>query len=258
MAVFAGGIRVIMSERGNQPTSWSTRAKFAATRWSVVLAAAGGNAATDTRRALEQLVRAYWFPLYAYLRRQGQPPAEAEDLVQGFLARLLEKQDLAGVDRDKGRFRSFLLASLKHFLANEQDKARTLKRGGGAVVALDALDAEARYAVEPVDSMTPERLFDRRWALAVLDQVLARLRREYADAGREKLFEAIRGCLAVRRGDLSYAELARPLGLTEGSVKVAVHRMRRRYRDLLREEIAQTVDSPEEIEEEITYLLNCL
>ena len=224
-----------------------------------MLAAGGDNAATDTRRALEELIQAYWFPLYAFLRRQGQASAQAEDLVQGFLLRLLEKKDLARVEREKGKFRSFLLASLKHFLANEYRKGRALKRGGKAsVVALDAMDAEARYAVEPVDDMTPERLFDRRWALAVLDQVLARLRGEYAAAGKGALYETIKDCLTGHREHLPYAELAGSLGMTEGAIKVAVHRMRRRYRDLLRDEIAQTVDSPEQVEGEIAHLLSCL
>ena len=225
----------------------------------MVLAAGGDHVATDTRRALEDLIQAYWFPLYAYIRRQGQPSAQAEDLVQGFLTRLLEKKDLARVDRAKGRFRSFLLASLKHFLANEYDKRRTLKRGGGVlVISLDALDAEARYAIEPSHDMTPDRLFDRRWALAVLDNVLSRLRREYANAGKAALFETIKDCLTPHRGRLSYAQLAQRLGMTQGALKVAVHRMRRRYRDLLRDEIAQTVDSPLQVEEEIAHLLNCL
>jgi len=247
-----------MSSRTKRTSSFGAKAHFAATRWSIVRAAGGDHDATDTRRALEELIQAYWFPLYAFLRRQGQPPAEAEDLVQGFLTRLMEKQDLARVDRAKGRFRSFLLASLKHFLANEYHKKRALKRGGGRVVSLDALDAEARYAVEAAHDMTPDRLFDRRWALAVLDHVLSRLRRQYADAGKAALFETIKDCLTPRRGRLSYARLAEGLGMTHGALRVAVHRMRRRYRDLLRDEIAQTVDSPQQVEEEIAYLLNCL
>ena len=220
-------------------------------------AAGGDDDATGTRRALGELIQAYWFPLYAYVRRQGAPPAQAEDLVQEFLTRLLERKDLARVDRAKGKFRSFLLAAIKHFLSNERERAAALKRGGGApVVALDALDAEARYAIEPADEETPERLFDRRWALAVLDQVLARLRDEYGAAGKGGLYHAIEGCLTGGAAD--YASVARGLKMTEGAVRVAVHRLRRRYRDLLRQEIAQTVDSPEHVEEEISYLLNCL
>jgi RNA polymerase sigma-70 factor (ECF subfamily) len=224
-----------------------------------VLAAGGEHDATATRRALEELIQAYWFPLYAFVRRQGSLAAAAEDLVQGFLTRLLEKDDLSRVDRSKGRFRSFLLAAMKNFMANERARDRALKRGGGVrVLALDSLDAEARYAVEPAEDMTPERLFDRRWALAVLDQVLARLRREFLDAGNGALFEAIKDCLTPDRGKLPYAQLARRLGMTEGALKVAVHRMRRRYRDLLRHEIAQTVETPAQVDEEIAYLLNCL
>jgi len=250
---------VSVPSRTRQTSSFGTKAHFAATRCSIVLAAGGDHDATDTQRALEELIQAYWFPLYAYIRRRGQPSAQAEDLVQGFLTRLLEKKGLARVDRAKGRFRSFLLASLKHFLANEYDKRRALKRGGSVrVISLDALDAEARYAVEATHDMTPDRLFDRRWALAVLDQVLSRLRQEYTNAGKAALFETIKDCLTPHRGRLSYAQLSQYLGMTQGALKVAVHRMRRRYRDLLRDEIAQTVESPQQVKEEITYLLNCL
>ena len=248
-----------MPSPGRTSSCRTSGARFAATRWSIVLAAGGEHDATATRRALEELIQAYWFPLYAFVRRQGCQAAAAEDLVQGFLARLLEKDDLAQVDRSKGRFRSFLLAAMKNFMANERARDRALKRGGGVrVLALDSLDAEARYAVEPAEDMTPERLFDRRWALAVLDQVLARLRREFLDAGNGALFEAIKDCLTPDRGKLPYAQLARRLGMTEGALKVAVHRMRRRYRDLLRHEIAQTVETPAQVDEEIAYLLNCL
>jgi RNA polymerase sigma-70 factor (ECF subfamily) len=240
-------------------TSFGANADFAATRWSVVLAAGGDGAAAGTRRALGQLIQAYWFPLYAYARRQGEGVAQAEDLVQGFLTSLLERADLARVDPAKGKFRSFLLASLKHFMSHQRDRERALKRGGGRpVVALDALDAEARYAVEPADRMTPDRLFDRRWALAVLEQVMQRLQGEYAAAGKGPLYEAIKDCLAPDRGQVRYAQLADSLGMTAGALKVAVHRMRRRYRQLLRDEIAQTVDSPGRIDEEIAYLLDCL
>jgi RNA polymerase sigma-70 factor (ECF subfamily) len=229
-----------------------------------VLAAAGqagpdGGPDTPTRRALEELIQAYWFPLYAFVRRQGQSPAGAEDMVQEFFARLLEKKYLAQVDRSKGRFRSFLLAAVKHFLAKERARDRAKKRGGGRpVIALDALDAEARYAVEPADDMTPERLFDRRWALAVLELVLERLRGEYAQCGKAELYQAIEPCLTWGAGAIDYVHVSHEMKMTEGAVRVAVHRLRRRYRDLLRNEIAQTVDSPQQVEEEISYLLNCL
>ena len=233
-------------------------AQFAATRWSIVLAAADRQAGTKSRRALEELIQAYWFPLYAFIRHQGSSPQQAEDLTQGFFVRLLEKKDLSQVDQSKGKFRSFMLAAMKHFLSNEWDKERTLKRGGAAVIALDAMDAEARYAIEPVDNMTPERLFDRRWALAVLDHVLDRLRQEYSDQGKQRLYESLKDCLICGRQAVNHGDLAKALGMTEGAVKVAAHRLRRRYRDLLRDEIAQTVDSQGQIDEEISYLLKCL
>lgn len=222
---------------------------------------AGGDAAGDThtRRALEDLIQAYWFPLYAFVRRQGESPAAAEDAVQEFFTRLLEKKYLAQVDRSKGKFRSFLLAAVKHFLSNERARVRAQKRGGGqTVVALDALDAEARYAVEPADDMTPERLFDRRWALAVLDLVIACLSAEYAQGPKAELYRAIEPCLTRGAKAVDYAKASRELQMGEGAIRMAVHRLRRRYRDLLRNEIAQTVDSPQQVEEEISYLLNCL
>jgi RNA polymerase sigma factor (sigma-70 family) len=240
-------------------TSWGDGAGFAATRWTVVLAAAGPKSGAARKRALEELAGAYWFPLYAYIRRQGRPAAEAEDLTQGFFARLLEKKSLAAADPQKGRFRSFLLASLKNFMANEWDRSVTLKRGGGKpLIALDALDAEARYAVEPADDLTPERLFERRWAMAVLDQVLARLEQEYRDRRAAETFEALKGCLAGAADAATHASVARRLGMTEGAVKVAAHRLRKRYRDILREEIAETVASPDLVDEEIRYLLGRL
>ncbi|MCE5326549.1 MAG: sigma-70 family RNA polymerase sigma factor [Planctomycetaceae bacterium] len=234
-------------------------ARFAATRWSIVLAARGDGSASATRRAMEELAGAYWFPLYAFARRKGEGPAAAEDLVQEFFARLLEKDFLAQVDRSKGKFRSFLLAAMQHFMANQRAMQRAMKRGGPrGPIALDGLDAEGRYALEPADELTPERLFDRRWALTVLDQVLRRLGEEYAAAGKGELYAAISGFLTADRERADYSTAARQLGWAEGTVRVAVHRLRRRYRDLLRVEIAQTVDSPEQVEEEISHLLNCL
>jgi RNA polymerase sigma factor (sigma-70 family) len=249
----------LMPPKDNRKTSWYKKAGFTATRWSIVLAAAIDQSGISGRRALEELIQIYWFPLYAYIRRQGHGVQEAEDLVQEFFTRLLEKKYLAHVDRSKGKFRSFLLASLKHFLANEWDKSHTQKRGGQSrLIALDALKAEARYALEPVDTLTPDRLFERRWALAVLDHVLGRLRQEYLAHGKDDLFEGLKDSLIRGTEAIKYADIARELGMTEGAVKVAVHRMRQRYRDLLRDEIAQTVDSPAHVEEEIAYLLNCL
>jgi len=224
----------------------------------MVLAAGNWRAGTAAQRAMGELARTYWFPLYAYLRRKGISPSQTEDLVQGFFARLLEKDALAGMDRSKGKFRSFLLASLKNFLANEWDKSRAVKRGGGQeILALDALDAEARYAAEPVDEMTPERVFERRWALAVLEQVLRRLRDEYAGRGQGGVFSALEHVL-VGGQKASYGQVAERLGMGEGAVKVAGHRLRRRYRELLREEIAQTVSEPGLVDEEIRQLLESL
>jgi len=237
----------------------NSRAPFGATRWSIVLAAAGPDAEGSRQRALEELARIYWFPLYAYVRRQGHSPHAAEDLTQEFFSVLIEKHRLQHVDRSKGKFRSFLLASIKHFLANEYDKSRAQKRGGPKrILALDALDAEARYAVEPVDDMTPERVFEQRWAWAVLDEVLARLRRQYAAKGQSALFEALKGALMQRPTADQYADAAGKLEMTPGAVAVAAHRLRGRYRKLLPDEIAQTVSEPELVDAELKYLLESL
>jgi RNA polymerase sigma-70 factor (ECF subfamily) len=238
------------------PTSGLGRgSRFAATRWSMVLAAGNWRAGTAARRAMGDLAGLYWFPLYAYLRRKGNTPPQAEDLVQGFFLRLLEKDALAAVDRSKGKFRSFLLASLQNFLANEWDNRRAQKRGGGKeVLALDALEAEARYASEPVEQMTPERVFERRWALAVLEQVLLRLRAEYAARGEAAIFAALEQVLVGGIGE-RYRQIAERLSMTEGAVKVASHRLRQRYRQILRQEIAQTVSDPGLVDEEIRQLL---
>jgi RNA polymerase sigma factor (sigma-70 family) len=248
-----------VTSSGNRTSSWGERAGFAVTRWTVVLAAADERSGTQRQRALGELAQVYWFPLYSYIRRWGHNAPEAEDLTQEFFARLLEKKSLTAVDRDKGKFRSFLLASVKNFLANEWDKSQSQKRGGGRpLVALDAMDAETRYRLEPADELTPERLFERHWALAVLAQVLARLRQEYLDRGHGGLFEAVKGCLTGSAKVSSHAETARRLGMTEGAVKMATLRLRKRYRKLLREEIAETVASPELVDEEIRFLLDCL
>jgi RNA polymerase sigma-70 factor (ECF subfamily) len=233
------------------------RAGFEATRWSIILAAGRDDPAQAA--ALDRLCRTYWYPLYAFVRRQGRSPEDAQDLTQAFLARLIAKRDLAGVDRAKGRFRSFLLAAMKHFLANERDKARALKRGGGAhVTSLDAGDAETRYLREPADPVTPERVFERRWALTLLDEVLRRLRAEYEVRGQGALFEALKDTLAGGGGADGHAAAAHRLGMTEGAVKVAAHRLRRRYRDLLRAEIAATVDAPGEVDDELRHLFAVL
>jgi len=232
--------------------------RFTTTRWSLVLAAAGTEDARG-REALAKLCQTYWYPLYAFVRRQGHGPHDAQDLTQEFFMRLLEKDYLGDVDRSKGKFRSFLLAALKHFLSKERARAKTLKRGGGhTLVPLDTLSAEDRYRREPEDNATPERLFERRWALTLLDQVLTRLSEEYETTGKRAMFEQLQGCLTGDSDMPPYAELAARLGMTEGAVKVAVHRLRQRYRGVLREEIAQTVADPAEIDDEIRQLFSAL
>jgi RNA polymerase sigma-70 factor (ECF subfamily) len=229
---------------------------FATTHWSLVLAARGQTPAA--REALAELCRVYWFPLYAYIRRQGHAAHEAEDLTQELFAQLLQRDDLAGLDPSRGRFRAFLLASCRHFLANQADKAQALKRGGGRTsLPLDLADADRRYAAEPGHEQTPERLFERRWALALLDQVLGRLRGHYETAGQAALFEHLKGALTGET-DGPYAEVAVALGMTEGAVKVAAHRLRQRYRDFLREEIARTVADEAEVDDEVRTLFRAL
>ena len=198
---------------------------------------------------MEQLCRSYWYPLYAFVRRQGRAPEDAQDLTQGFFAHLLRKDFLSGVGPEKGRFRSFLLACLKHFLVDEWEKACTAKRGGNCpAVRLDLAGAEERYQLEARVEADPESLYERRWALDLLDQVLNRLRREAVASGREAVFEQLQGCLLGERPTETYAQLGSRLGMKETAVKVSVHRLRQRYRELLQEEIAHTVTHPEEID----------
>ena len=231
---------------------------FATTHWSVVLTAQR----TDTTRAqdaLAKLCQTYWYPLYAFVRRQGHSPHDAQDLTQEFFARLLAKNYLAGVAPEKGNFRSFLLAAMKHFLANEWDRAHAAKRGGGqAIISLDDTDAEERYQLEPVDNMTADKLFDRRWVLTLLEQVMTRLRSEYAELGNAELYAKLKDNLAGSRESAPYSQLATELKMSEGAVKVAVHRLRARYREMLREEIAQTVSNQAEVDEEIHHLFALL
>ena len=221
--------------------------------------AAAGSEDSRGRQALARLCQVYWYPLYAFVRRHGHGPHDAQDLTQEFFVRLLEKDYLGDVDRSKGKFRSFLLAALKHFLSKERARAKTLKRGGGrTLLPLDTLSAEDRYRREPEDNATAEKLFERRWALTLLDRVLTRLSEEYETTGKRAMFEQLQGCLTGDSDLLPYAELAARLGTTEGAVKVAVHRLRRRYRGVLREEIAQTVADPAEIDDEIHQLFSAL
>ena len=220
---------------------------------------AGRSDPTRAQAALETLCRTYWYPLYAYVRCRGHSPEDAQDLTQGFFAKLLAKHYLGDVDRSKGKFRSFLLASLQHFLANEWDKSRARKRGGNhSFIALDAQTAESRYRLEPVDTLTADKIYERRWALTLLDKTLKRLRTDYVAAGKAKLFDRLKETLIGERSAIPYAEIGAQLGMSAGAVKVAVHRMRQRYRDALRAEIAETVASPGEAEEEIRHLFAVL
>jgi len=232
--------------------------QFATTHWSVVLQARRPRCA-ESRRALAALCETYWFPLYAFVRREGYSSHDAQDLIQGFFARLLEKDYLRVADPQRGRFRSFLLAALKHFLANQRERACAQKRGGGrAALSLDFQSAETRYHLEPAHELTPERLYERRWALALLDQVLLRLHGELAAAGKSALFDRLKEFLTGQQGSRSYRQVGEELGMSQGAVKVAVHRLRRRYRELLEEEIAQTVASPEEAADELRQLLSAV
>ncbi len=231
-----------------------TPSLFAATRWTVVLAAAGHGQGTGSR-ALAELCQSYWPPLFAYIRWRGYDIPQAEDLTQAFFEQLLQGNGLGSVNPAKGKFRSFLLASLKHFLANEWDRAQALKRGGGIpLIAFDAIPLEKRQRIEPTDDLSPDKAFERQWALTLLDQALSRLRREYTLAGKEPLFEALKGCLTGDGPAESQAQIAASIGMSEGAVKVAVHRLRKRYREVLREDIAQTVGTPGEVEEELRQL----
>ena len=248
----------MLSSSDNQSHPPKGDGHFCTTHWSVVLAA-GRTDSTRARYALEKLCQTYWYPLYAFVRRLGRSPHDSEDLVQAFFAQCLEKNYLGAADQAKGRFRSFLLIALKRFLANEWDKARTRKRGGGATpISLDALTAEQRYALEPVEHLSADRLFERRWALTLLDTVISRLREEQIAAGRNTVFDVLKDSLTAGGGGTSYAELGARLGMSEGAVKVAVHRLRQRYRELLEAEIANTVASPEEAPEERRHLLSVL
>lgn len=232
--------------------------RFPTTHWSRVVAA-GDPEAPQARETLADLCAAYWYPLYAYVRRRGYPPEQAQDLTQDFFAYVLEKGLLAQADPGRGRFRSFLQAVCAHYLSNRRDYERARKRGGGRVAfPIDAEGAEGRYDRELVQELTAERIFDRTWALTLLGRVLDQLRREYDDAGRASTFEALRGNLADDPQSVSYATIARRLGTSPGAARVAVHRLRRRYGLLLRLEIAATVDDPAEIDDEIRDLFGAL
>jgi RNA polymerase sigma factor (sigma-70 family) len=247
----------IMAELNTTASRFAPQA-FPQTHWSVVLAA-GRSDTTRAHAALEGLCRTYWYPLYAYVRRRGYRPHDAEDLTQEFFARVLERKWLVRADQAKGRFRTFLLTALERFLANEYDKARTQKRGGNQKhVPLQFDTAETRYGVEPAEDRTPEQIFEYRWAVTLLDEVVVSLAAEFKARGQEDLFAALKPCLVGDRAVQPYQEIAKRLGQSEGAIKVAVHRLRQRYRELLRAEIAQTVASPEDVDAEMRYLFNAL
>jgi RNA polymerase sigma factor (sigma-70 family) len=239
------------------PASTTGDSRFQTTHWSLI-AAATSEPSEQARAALADLCAAYWYPIYAYLRRHGKSAEDARDLTQEFFATLLEKDYLADADRERGRFRAFLLTAVARFAGKERDKAAAQKRGGGrAALSLDFGEGERRYQREPAHDWTPERIFARRWALAILDKTLAALRSEHEQAGKLAHFDELKVFLTGESGP-PLRQVAEKLGMTEGAVKVAIHRLREKYRDKLRTEIAQTVATPEDVDEELGLLLAAL
>jgi len=235
-----------------------SRGQFATTQWSLILSAAD-RSSPRWQQSLGELCQLYWYPLYAFVRRQGCTTSEAEDLTQEFFLRMLEKGYLDAAGPEKGKFRTFILVCLRRFLANEHDRQVTQKRGGGQrVLSIDFVAAESRYQCEPADKQTPERVFDRRWALALLDLVIERLEREYAESGKQSLFDRLKVFLVMDDTRTPYADLARELKLSESALKVAVHRLRRRYGQLLSAEVARTLDGRTNVREEINALICAL
>jgi DNA-directed RNA polymerase specialized sigma24 family protein len=248
-----------MSPSARARNDFATEAMgFHTTHWTIVLGARSGDG-PGAEEALASLCSTYWYPLYAFIRRQGASPHEAEDLTQGFFHRFLERNGLASVQPAAGKFRSFLLACLKNFLANERERAHAQRRGGGRpILPLDGAEAETRYSLEPADPLTPEKEFERRWAFAVIDRTIQELRREYAEGEKRALFEQLQGFLPGGQGVASRAELAASRGVTIGAIDVAIHRLRQRFGVLLREQVARTVSTEHEVEEEIRYLISVL
>ncbi len=231
---------------------------FATTHWSVVLAAGLGDT-PQSAAAREKLCRTYWYPLYAYVRRRGYSPEDAQDLTQEFLARFLSGQSISRADQRRGRFRSYLLGAFNHFLSDECDRSHRIKRGGQVCqIPMDAVSGEARYALEPADERSPDWLFERRWALALLDGVYRQLQQEYEATGKERLFARLSGFLTGGVEEESYRLKAEELGMTEGAARVAVHRLRQRYGELFRQAVADTVEHPEEIADEMRHLVSVL
>ena len=236
----------------------ASRAVFVTTHWSVVLSARE-KVSTQSDAALERLCRTYWYPLYAWVRRQGHSPHDAQDLTQEFFARMLQKDYLQAAAREKGRFRTFLIVALKRFLANEWDRARAQKRGGGqALLSLDTATAESRYQIEPAATLSADLIYERRWALTLLEQTMTALREEFTSAGKQREFESLKTFLTAERGEIPYSEIAAKLGINESAARVSVHRLRKRFREVFRQQIAHTVARPEDVEEEVRYLLTAL
>jgi RNA polymerase sigma-70 factor (ECF subfamily) len=247
-----------MSDKSGQNFARSNQPRFATTHWSVI-SAAGKSSSPQQKLALETLCQSYWFPLYAYLRRRGYDTHQAEDFTQAFFAHILEKKDLETADPKYGKFRSFLLVRLKYFLSDERDRAQAKKRGGGRnVLSLSIQNAEGQYALEPAIQLSPEMLFEKSWALTVLERTMGRLEAEMADKNKQKLFDCLKVSLTTDKDVIPYQNMAAELEMTEGSVRVAVHRLRRRYRKLLRDEIAQTVGDEDQIDEEMGCLFAAL
>ena len=235
-----------------------SRGGFQTTSWTVIVAASL-DSTPDSHQALARLCQTYWSPVYAFIRRKGYDRDEGEDLTQGFFAQLLEKKYLLDADPERGRFRSFLLTAVKHFLANEWDRSHALKRGGGqTVVPIDLVEAEQWYVPAAAEAATPERLFERRWALSLLEHAMARLRADFAAAGKASQFDALVPFFQRDSGGARYDDVARQLGMSPGALRMAVHRLRRQYRALLRAEISETVAAPEQIDDEIRFLMSTL
>ena len=243
------------ASRNTMPT-WSGPSQFPMTRWTLVVAAADPQR-KEARPALVSLCESYWYPLYAYVRRRGYPADQAQDLTQQFFIRVLEGRYLDRADPEKGRFRAFILTSLKFFLSDQADRDHAQKRGGGTVLSLEISAGEERYQREPAYNETPERIFERRWALSLLDRVMDKLRDEFVQHGRLDHFNQLKVFL-LDQGETPYAVLAREMHRSEGALKVAIHRLRKRYRDLVRQEIAETVADPAEVEAELRFLAAAL
>src|SRR4030042_1465670 len=247
-----------MPDKSRQNLARSNQPRFATTHWSVI-SAAGKSSSPEQKQALETLCQSYWFPLYAYLRRRGHDTHQAEDLTQAFFAHRLEKKDLGTADPKHGKFRSFLLVRLKYFLSDERDRVQAKKRGGGRnVLSLSIQNAEGQYALEPAIQLSPEMLFEKSWARTVLERTIGRLEAEMAEKNKQKLFDCLKVYLTTDKDVIPYQNMAAELEVTEGSVRVAVHRLRRRYRKLLRDEIAQTVGGEDQIDEEMECLFAAL